>query len=201
MSRELSEITRSLWFRGTRTLHWSSEPLSQEEPWARSWADIYVPEICEPMNTNWLVTMLPCHEPESMFLPYDSYLLLGTRATLHRPGLDPLPVADPGDTLRRDEWQTEDGYRVPVWSMEFLEEATRGWLRAESGYDFDLLFSEEAPSPIFREAEEALQRVQSGQEDTFDLGDGIVVSSGAMDELLRDPEMAGRVMRQLKRID
>ena len=196
---ELQEIATSLWERDCRTLEWSSEPLSQKAPWTSGWADIYVPQICEPLEMNWLVTMLPHKEPESMLLPYDSHLLLAEEPLLVRPGHDPLPVEDPGDVFHREEWLCEEGYRVPVWSMDFLGRATANWLLEETGYRFEMVFSSEARAPIFEEASDTLQRVQDGEEETFDLGDGIFVSSSAMDELLRDPEMAARVLRELKR--
>lgn len=206
-NEEVALAASNLWSSGVRTLRWSAGPLSDKEPWAESWADVYVEELCRAMETNWLLSVIsPQEKPgdgEKAVAP-DAALVLrldgsGPRALYVPPFGDPIEIRDREAYLQERFLVEENIYRVPVWSKECLERTVGDWLLEISGHSFQMQFDPEAESPIFAEIETALREVQSGQAETFDLGDGIQATSGALDGLLQDPEAAAEIMKQLKR--
>ena len=43
-------------------LHWTDGAIRSSRPWAEYWVDVYIPEICDPAELNWLFTIEPTNE-------------------------------------------------------------------------------------------------------------------------------------------
>ena len=186
-------------------VRWSTHHLSAQEPWASRWVDVRIED--EDLRLSWVWTIIGDDDPDGtgpeqlwqFVWPYD---------------LDVHEVWDPvrppkvfGDLV--GTWAVARGEAVPAavavalaegperrhlvlggWSAETIEEAISRWT-ATHAHRPDLRFAwhpEGEPPAAVSEAAERAREIEAGGP-TWDLGDGLVVADGLMDELLTmDPE-------------
>lgn len=219
---EVAAAAQFLFKNGQKTLAWSSEPLSEEMPWAESWADIYIEEICSLIDTNWLLTIVsPKDEAEEghgyFKIPRDGEIVFefadhskeaATKKTLILPNQQPrnLEIEEESEIYwsfykqdaLRDQGSEVLTYRFPVWSRGLIEKTTCEWLYKISGCRFELELSREGISPLYLDATEALKELDRDR--AIDLGDGIFSSPEVFDDLLQDPDQAAEIMREIKNL-
>ena len=225
MDQEIKDLCLKLKGQGIVNLSWSAEPASKDRPWAEGWADVYIEEICQPLDLNWLITVV---DPMDKFANYDGNLAIKKDAELIfyfkegqlaadkkvflKPGSQAIEIPlekDLEDDLgsnefywsiyKRPEYQQQKNiYVVPVWSIEKIQEVVTAGLESVSGVKFNLTFNPDKPSPIKYEVEEELEKIKNGEK-TFDLGDGVKASKAAFDAFLNDPEMAKDVLKEIKK--
>lgn len=225
MHEEVKDLCLKLKDQGILNLSWSAEPVSFENPWAEGWVDVYVEELCQPLDLNWLITIVDpkdkfADHPDSLVASKDAELifyfqdgqLAAEKKIFLKPGSQAVEIdldEEQTDDLGGDEFywslykraeyqQKENVYVVPVWSIEKIQRAVTAWLESISGIKFNLNFSPDKPSPIKAEVEEELEKIKNGGK-TFDLGDGVSASETAFDAFLNDPEMAKDVLKEIKK--
>lgn len=221
---EVAVVARSLWKDGLRTLRWSSIPASSHRPWVESWADVYIKEICVPLEASWLATIVsPSDEEEEGYgywkVPHDAVLILefaddtmaASRRALLRPGRPPLEISL-GEEERnesefywnyyrqerfRDAGADIPTYLFPVWTTSKIAEVVQDWIERISGHCFRLEIDDQLRSPFEERALEALEGIES-KDDLHDLGDGLLSTSQAMNDLLQDPERVAEITAEIK---
>jgi len=202
-------------------IQWVDDHLIKEKPWCGSWIDVRVPD-CD-LNLNWIWTVIGPDDWEEE----DSDLEDAAWQFIVEHDLDLHAVYDPeppnywyveefavpkGATLSAAqeaalEKALHDGPNRSRsirggWSPDAISASLREWAKAYAGRD-DLVFRwspDLGPSEMVKKAEEILERIESGQEEGYDIGDGVRVSDEAMDLMLRlDPDEAAGLMDAFKR--
>jgi hypothetical protein len=190
------------------TVHWSSHHVSASRPWTAGWIDIRIEDEGAP-DFSWVWTILGEDDtdgtgPDQLWQfawPYD---------------LDVHEVWHPDEGLV-DEWRTPrrvsasrdrrqqaiPGARDLVlggWSVETIGKALSAWSTRHAGRP-DLRFEwdpESEPHPAVAVAAERARATAEGAP-VWDLGEGLTVADGFMDELLAmDPAEHDEVMRVLR---
>lgn len=88
----------------------------------------------------------------------------------------------------------------PVWSPKGISSRLSQWVKEIFGFDIEFFWGGEAGlTPSGQEAKETLERIRSGEEETYDIGNGIRASGSAMDFLLEDPDRAATIEEDLIR--
>jgi hypothetical protein len=228
--KDVAHLVKELWREEIHALHWSANPMSEDQPWSEGWCDIYIKEICDPLNLNWLLTIVPPGDTEeegygTIKVSFDAQLvfefankdqLAATSKKLIRDdGISlSLPIKDESSNIeensfywsmyRQDHFLDDNTevltYKIPVWSKEQIEESLITWIYQISGYKFDLSFQDDLDSPITQEINEKLREIESGRAKTFDIGDGVRVSDSVMDTLMKDPTVAAEITSEVKKI-
>jgi hypothetical protein len=224
---EIEAVCKELSKRGVLDLDWSADPVGIENPWAEGWADVYLEEICEPLDLNWLITVV---DPKDKSSNYEGHLAVKKDSALIFEFEDdrvaatkkfflnsnqllkeiPLSNSDLDEDLEENDfyWSLykrpeylykENIYIIPVWSVEKIEEAIADWLKKISGVEFKLSFNPDKPSPIRAEVMEEIEAIKNNNAKTFDLGDGVIASENVFDAFLNDPEMANDVLKEIKK--
>lgn len=223
---EVAEVARSLWSDGLRTLRWSSMPSSLERPWVESWADVYIKEMCVPLEASWLATIVsPADEEAEGYgywkVPHDAILSvefadgdLPTARQLLRPSRPPLDIPISEDELGENEfyWNyyrqeryLDSGapaptYLLPVWTTSKIAEVVEDWIERISGCRFRLEIDGSLRSPFEQQIARAMEEIEASDgANLHDLGDGLMATDEAMDSLLEDPHGAAEITAEIKK--
>lgn len=223
---EVAVVARSLWQDGLRTLRWSSMPSSPTRPWVESWADVYIKEMCVPLEASWLATIVSHSDEEEEGYGYwkvahDAILSIEfaddtvpTRRTLLRPGRPPLDIPIGEDEMeesdfywnyyRQDRYLDSGAqtptYLLPVWTTSKIAEVVEDWIERISGHRFRLEIDGDLRSPFEEQAIRAKEEIEArGVENFHDLGDGLLTTDEVMDSLLEDPHGAAEITAEIKK--
>jgi hypothetical protein len=151
-------------------VRWASDHVTAEVPWATGWIDVRIPDGGPP-GMNWVWTILDPEDPDQA-LPGQLWQF----AWPHDLEVD---AADP------------HGVRGG-WSVRTVCDALSDWARRHARRD-DLRFEwarEAGPSAML----ELVKERAAAPGPTWDLGEGLEVVDGVMDDLLAlDPEEAARM--------
>jgi hypothetical protein len=187
-------------------VHWSSHHVSAKHPWTAGWIDIRIEDEGAP-DFNWAWTIIGEDDPEGtgpdqlwqFVWPFDVdvHEVWGPERPERRwatprgaPNPDVPEALGPGKT-----------YRVRAgWSVETVGAALADWATKQAGRR-DLRFEwdpEGEPHPGVAAAAERARATAEGAP-VWDLGDGLTVVDGFMDELLvMDPDERDEVMKALR---
>lgn len=199
-------------------IHWSTHHLSREEPWARGWVDVRIEDDDAP-PFGWAWTIIGQDDPDGsppgqlwqFAWPYDLDVhevwgpveppriigrLMGTWA-VPRGGPAPEEVAA---SLRDGPDRRHVAFGG--WSADAVGEALAHWAATHAGRP-DLRFAwdpdADLPPAVARAAERAREVAEGGA--TRDLGDGVVVAEGVMDDLLAmDPHDRDDVLQAFREV-
>lgn len=195
-------------------VHWSSHHVSSDQPWTTHWLDIRISDEEAP-PTNWVWTIIGHDDadgtgPEQLWQfvwPYD---------------LDVHQVWDPVDGPV-NVWPAQRGKPPPACiaaAYEPLAERVGGWYEVRGGWTVgavgealsrwaathaerqDLRFVWDPESEPYPAIQQAMERARESAEGApaWDLGGGLTVVDGYMDELLAmDPDERREVMEALRR--
>jgi hypothetical protein len=158
-------------------VRWSSHHVSTSHPWASGWIDIrIVDEGAPPMNWAW--TIITKDDPD------------GTRPEQLWQFVWPY-----------DRHDVSEAHDVRgAWSVETVSQALADWATRHAGRP-DLRFAwdpEGEPPPAVAVAAQRARDLAEGAP-TWDLGDGLKVADGLMDELLAmDPDERDEVLAVLR---
>jgi hypothetical protein len=211
-SRMTIEYLRGLGY--GEAVHWSSHHFPRGQPWTTHWIDIRIADEGALPSMNWVWTIIGEDDrdgtgPDQLWQfvwPYD---------------LDVHCVWDAQDGPV-NEWVARRGEPPPEciaaayehlpehfdcsydvrggWSVETVAEALSNWATTHAGRP-DLRFvwdPEGEPYPAIREAMERARELAEGGP-SWDLGDGLRVADGFMDELLAmDPDDRAELMETLR---
>jgi hypothetical protein len=184
------------------------DPADDDEPlpgqlWQFAWPyDLEIHSVFDPAK-GWYVNELPVPTghalPRSVVAGYERLARWVEEAHGGEGGTNakPVPAAIYGDVIR----STGSAYRIRGgWSIGTVCDVLSDWARRHAGRD-DLRFEwdrEAGESPILELVKE--RAVAGGP--SWDLGEGLTVVDGLMDELLEliatDPEEAARVTKVLR---
>jgi hypothetical protein len=164
------------------TVRWASDHLTAERPWATGWIDIRIPNGGPP-DMGWVWTILCIDDPDQ---PEPGQLW-------QFPWPHDLEIRSVfGPVEGRYESEPRGG-----WSARTVGDALSFWAARHAGRD-DLRFAwapEAGPSRMLELVEERA----AADGPTWDLGDGLEVVDGVMDDLLAlDPEEAAAITRILR---
>jgi len=171
-SRILIDYLQSLPRRAV--VHWSSHHVSIDEPWTTDWIDVRIVDPGAP-PFNWAWTIIGQDDPH------------GT----------------PPGQLWQFVWPYDVGGSYGVrggWTVGTIGEALSHWTATHAGRR-DLSFEwdpEAEPDPIVQRVIERARAMDDGAP-VHDLGDGLVVADGLMDELLAmDPDEREALIGRLR---
>lgn len=196
-------------------VRWATHHLTKREPYSCGWVDVRIPDGGPPgMGFVWTIigpddedTPPPVHW--EFIWPYD---------------VDVHGVLDPGDGWYVNVWVTTPGAAVPPevaemyktypkrvdgayhvrqgWSAEAVNAALTWWATTHAGRS-DLRFERDVDAPppeIIRVVEERARDIAEGGA-VWDLGDGVHVADGVMDDLLAaEPDEAAEIMEHLRAV-
>jgi hypothetical protein len=220
-TEEIKDLCQELKRKEILNLNWSADPASFENPWIEGWADVYIEEICQPLDLNWLVTVvdlkdsarnqrdhLAIEKDAALIFRFENDSVAATKKFFFKPGHKAVEISLEKDKdenefywslYKRPEYLYQESiYIVPVWSVDRIETVVTKWLKSITGVEFNLSFNPDKPSPIRAEVEAEVENIKKGGK-TFDLGDGVRASETAFDEFLNDPDMAKAVLSQIKK--
>jgi hypothetical protein len=198
-------------------IEWGTDHLSESQPWACSWVDVVIPGADE-LKMCWVWTIVApddsdaAEHPEAVWrikLPHDldihgvydaeRYAYLNEIAVPRGLAL----TQKQEEALRNVAAEALHRERVlrGGWSPDAVNSALARWA-VEYANRADLMFQWKPgfQSEFLLEAKVAMERIDTGKEETYDIGDGISASAGVMDFLLADPERAAHLMEKFKRI-
>jgi hypothetical protein len=203
-------------------IRWSTHHLSRERPWTRGWIDVRIENEDAP-PFGWVWTIIGGDDREGtppgqlwqFVWPYD---------------LDVHEVWDPVEPPRIvgrlvASWAVPRGAPAPPevarcleeapdgverghvvfggWSTQGVEEALTDWAVTHAGRSdirFEWAADADLPPAVALAAERARQTAEGAP--TWDLGDGLVIADGVMDDLLAmDPDERDEVMEALREAD
>ena len=189
------------------------------------WVDVYLPEICDELEINWLWTIENQNEvgepiaidndnKYSILLPHDKALYsVSNDGVLY--DTDKVIIKDISEDLTLEEQsQLEDArinpdsfiIRKTGWSKALLQEAMSEWCRFYVGrVDLIFTFDQNAISPQYRDFSELsiedakeVGKVEESQE-LYLIDEGIKITSLAFDALLEmDIDRAAEVVKVMK---
>ena len=191
-------------------LRWASDQVSSERPWATAWVDVRMPGDGPP-DMAWVWTILDPEDPEQggpeqrwqFPAPFDLEIHAVIDPQEGYVKELPLPVnATPPPALV--EAYDEQAHRVNGanhvrggWSAAAITDALAAWTALHAGRE-DIRFEwdrEAGPSAVLAEVVERIE----GDSPTWDLGDGLHVHDGVLDDLLAlHPKEAAKVTRMLR---
>jgi hypothetical protein len=195
------------------TVHWSSHHVSRDRPWTTNWIDIRVADEGALPTMNWVWTIIGEDDPDGtgdarwqFVWPYDLDVRQVWDATggpfnvwvAARGEAPPECIAAAYERLPEN---FECSYEVRGgWSVETVAEALSSWAATHAGRP-DLRFAwnpEGEPYPeVVRAAERARKLEEGGP--SWDLGDGLVVADGVVDDLLAlEPEERQQVLEAMR---
>lgn len=173
-------------------VRWASDHLGAEQPWSTGWLDVRIPDDGPP-DMGWVWTILSPEDPEQgdpeqlWRFPWPPDLEIHSVLDLERGGYAhelPVPVGKllPASVLASYR-RLGSAYRVRgAWSAPAICEALSDWSARRAGRS-DLRFEwdpEAGDSPILAIVKERA----AARGPTWDLGDGLEVVDGVMDDLL-----------------
>jgi hypothetical protein len=183
-------------------VQWAADHLTRERPWATGWLDVRIPNSGPP-GMGWVWTILDTEDPDQgdpgqlwqFSWPHDLEV-----HSLFDPAEDwyvnelPVPVGThlPPSVVASYDRRVHGG-----WSARAVCEALSAWA-ARHARRPDLRFEWAADAAPSRSLEVAMERAAAGGP-TWDLGEGLVVADGVMDDLLAlDPNEAARLTAILR---
>ena len=201
-------------------VRWSTHHLSPDRPWTSRWVDVRIDGT--PLKMSWMWTILGEDDkdgpsPDQLWdfvWPYDLEVhevwnpvkrpkvfgeMVGTWAV---PRGDPAPP-EVAAALREAPEGAERGHVVlGGWSLRALTDAITRWTAVHAGRS-DLRFEwdpdAEPPPAVARAAERAREIDEGGP--TWDLGEGLVVADGMMDDLLAmDPDERDELIQAFREL-
>ncbi|MBI4261402.1 MAG: hypothetical protein HY658_12645 [Actinobacteria bacterium] len=193
-------------------VHWSTHHFSRREPWTTHWVDVRIEEEGSP-PMNWVWTILAPDDPDGAYpgqlwqfvWPYDLDVHCmweaGERINVFVAARgEPLPECIAAGYEHLPE-NFDCSYEVRGgWSVATAGDALSHWAATHGGRP-DLRFEWEPdaePSPVIREVMERARELDEGGP-SWDLGDGIRVADGFLDELLAmDPDERAEVMEAIR---
>lgn len=194
-------------------VRWSSHHVSRAEPWTTHWVDIRIDDDGAP-PMNWVWTIIGDDDPDGtgpdqlwqFVVPYDIDVhRVGDRAGgTFNVWLAPYGESPPACiaaayeplAARIDGWYEVRG----GWTVGAIGQALAGWAARHAGRtDLRLEWNPEGePYPAVRQAIERARAIEEGAP-VQDLGDGLVLADGVMDDLLAlDPEERAKVLDAMR---
>jgi hypothetical protein len=186
-------------------VHWSSHHVSASQPWTSRWIDVRIEDEGAP-DYNWIWTIIGEDDadgtgPEQLWQfvwPYDLdvHEVWGQEHRVIREWVTPRGTPDLGEPPGAGERHLLLG----GWSVKAVAFALQDWATRHADRP-DLRFEWEPDGKpdlaVLRAAERAREIEEGGQ--VWDLGDGLVIADGFMDELLAmDPDERDEVMKALR---
>jgi len=181
-------------------VRWSTHHLSREEPWTSRWVDVRIENEGSP-PFGWVWTIIGEDDPDGtapeqlwqFVWPYDLHVH-EVREPVRPPKVFGQPVgrwAVPRGGVVPEEvavaLRAPERHHVMLggWSARSIGEAVSHWTATHAGRP-DLRFSwiaDAEPPPAVAQAAERAREIDEGGP-TWDLGEGLVVADGLMDDLL-----------------
>lgn len=198
-------------------IEWGDDCFSEEKPWAYSWVDVMIPNA-EELRMHWVWTIVAPDDPDvaenpeaiwQIALPHDldihfvydheSHDYLNEIAVPCGFALTPKQE----EVLQKISAESSHCERAMCggWTPDAVNNALMRWATKYANRP-DLIFRRQPDfqSEFAKEARAVLNRIEAGEEKTYDIGDGIVASEGVMDFLLADPDRAAHIMKEFKRV-
>jgi hypothetical protein len=211
-SRRIIEYLRAL--PENSIVDWSSHHVSRGRPWTTHWIDIRIADEGALPTMNWVWTIIGEDDedgtgPDQLWQfvwPYDLDVHQVWDATGEPFNVwiaargEPPPKCIAAAYKHLPE-HFECSYEVRGgWSVETVAEALSSWADTHAGRP-DLRFAwdpEGEPYPEVRQAMERARQLEEGAP-SWDLGDGLVVADGVVEDLLAlEPEERQRVLEAMR---
>ena len=187
-------------------LHWAHDVVEPRPGVFAGWVDAVVPELCAALGRSWLVSVVDPDGADddevgafdSVVLPHDASVRVGWDC--HWGVYDgPAELLDGVRPASFDDSGTTPVVVRPVWTVALVDEVLTFWVRAVSGRDdLSVRFSDQVAEMLAARNAERFGDVP-GLADCLELGDGVVCTDVAMDQLLAmGPDAAASLLTKLK---
>jgi hypothetical protein len=188
------------------TVRWGHDLATPADGVHTGWIDVFVPEACAKTGCNWLICILS-PDDEDAGVADGVETVTAAQDTAIRGAWEhfdwvPGSIVQLGCHAGDDLVETAAGMvrTRPAWTTGALNAALSKWAARLAGRgDVRWVFDRDLTTSLAFTAATVAERIADGDEETFDLGDGVLVSSTAFDALLdAGPDVAADITSALK---